>query len=306
MTDEMAFAETEKQKEPPKIIKPIRCNHCGYTRQPDDNYVNEWECPLCQRVYDQYKKKNASKKTKRIEETEAQGITLNQLFDILTDFTIDIIFKTISFPIFKGCSSKKHLIVSLSSLAGILLILKIVLVSLSLLGLMLVTLKILIVHLSYVGLFLLILRVVFFTLTIIGVFLLIINGLSDAKVPLIQKVVVTSGMMTMFIPLVFFTYLFLFHEDPYQAVVNPHLQDKVLLFTTSRCSYSSNSIIFLKQNNIPFIEYNIESFGDAKKWFKEFNGKGVPFFVIRNSRFQGFQEIPLRKILVREGFVVSQ
>jgi len=65
---------------------------------------------------------------------------------------------------------------------------------------------------------------------------------------------------------------------------------KVVMYSTDWCGYCKKARKYFRANNIPFIEYDIEKDGKAKRRYKEMGARGVPVILVGKKRMNGFSE----------------
>lgn len=63
---------------------------------------------------------------------------------------------------------------------------------------------------------------------------------------------------------------------------------KVVMYSASWCDVCKKARKYFKQNNIAFVEYDVETSEKGKRAFKKLNGKGVPIILVNNKRMNGF------------------
>lgn len=80
--------------------------------------------------------------------------------------------------------------------------------------------------------------------------------------------------------------IFSFHSPaPEYAAMH---EEKVILYATSWCGYCSKTRQFLKENNIPYFEYDVESSSEGYDQFKALGGRGVPLVLVNGKVIKGF------------------
>jgi mycoredoxin len=62
----------------------------------------------------------------------------------------------------------------------------------------------------------------------------------------------------------------------------------VVLYATSWCGYCQKTRDFFKQNNIAYVEYDIEKSAEGKAQYDQMNGSGIPLVVIRGEVVRGY------------------
>jgi glutaredoxin len=85
------------------------------------------------------------------------------------------------------------------------------------------------------------------------------------------------------------------------VAADPPAGDKapsVEIFTTTWCPYCVKAVGFLRANNIPFVEYDIERDARAARRMEQLAGRGgVPFAIINGQQVRGWSEAAYRKAL---------
>lgn len=62
----------------------------------------------------------------------------------------------------------------------------------------------------------------------------------------------------------------------------------VELYATSWCGYCARTRAYLQENNIDYVEFDIEQDGEALVRFRQMGGQGVPLTVVRNNVIYGY------------------
>lgn len=71
------------------------------------------------------------------------------------------------------------------------------------------------------------------------------------------------------------------------------------MYSTSRCGYCKKARHYFKENNITYIEKDVENSQDGKREYKKLGGTGVPLFWIGKYKMQGFSEKRFDKFYAR-------
>lgn len=77
---------------------------------------------------------------------------------------------------------------------------------------------------------------------------------------------------------------------------------KIVLYTTQSCGYCRKAKRFLKQRNIRYTEYDVETSKKGKRDFKKLNGTGVPIILVGDQRMNGFSEGRMASMLKNAGY----
>lgn len=62
----------------------------------------------------------------------------------------------------------------------------------------------------------------------------------------------------------------------------------VVLYSTTWCGFCRKARNYLRANNIPFTEYDVEQSEKGKRDYRKLNGRGVPILLIGDKRMNGF------------------
>ena len=62
----------------------------------------------------------------------------------------------------------------------------------------------------------------------------------------------------------------------------------VVMYSTSWCGYCRKARNYMRSENIPFEEYDIEKSAEARREYNKINGRGVPVLLIGDKRMNGF------------------
>lgn len=65
---------------------------------------------------------------------------------------------------------------------------------------------------------------------------------------------------------------------------------KVVMFSATYCPNCLNAKKFLSAQNIPYMEFDIETSAAARTYFDKLGGRGTPFFLVNNHPIQGFNQ----------------
>ncbi|MBN2381954.1 glutaredoxin family protein [bacterium] len=90
---------------------------------------------------------------------------------------------------------------------------------------------------------------------------------------------------------------------PTVTLANPQDHDervtpaKVELYSTTWCIYCRKARQFFKDNNVNFVEYDIEKSSEGQTKYRQLRGQGVPLIVVGTEVVHGFNEARLRELL---------
>lgn len=71
----------------------------------------------------------------------------------------------------------------------------------------------------------------------------------------------------------------------------------ITVYTSTNCSYCKATKNFLKENNIPFTEKNIDKDKEAMNYLIEHGHRGVPVSVVDGQEVVGFDKARLSELL---------
>jgi glutaredoxin len=74
------------------------------------------------------------------------------------------------------------------------------------------------------------------------------------------------------------------------------IDKKVIMYSTSWCSYCKKARRYFKAQNIPYREFDIENNAQAKKRFKSLGGSGVPLILVGKHKVSGFNEKSFKQV----------
>ena len=76
----------------------------------------------------------------------------------------------------------------------------------------------------------------------------------------------------------------------------PSRGKSVILYSTTWCGYCRKARNYLRENKIPFTEYDVEKSEKGKSDYRKLNGSGVPILLIGDKRMNGFSIGRFKKI----------
>jgi glutaredoxin len=74
-------------------------------------------------------------------------------------------------------------------------------------------------------------------------------------------------------------------------------ENPVIFFSKSWCGWCNKTRDLLKNNNVHYIEYDIEVSDVGKEWHKEVGGKGVPVLIINDVVKHGYNKKKILKLV---------
>ena len=75
---------------------------------------------------------------------------------------------------------------------------------------------------------------------------------------------------------------------------------KPILYATDWCGYCKKTRTFLKENNIDYVEYDIEKSEEGAEQHKRLGGRGVPVLLINGEVIRGFNPDGILKAMKAE------
>lgn len=94
--------------------------------------------------------------------------------------------------------------------------------------------------------------------------------------------------MKNFILLLGAVFLFQYFYKTETIQVSEIKHDNVILYATAWCGYCKKTREFLAENNIEYIEYDIEKSEEGRKQHKALGGRGVPVLDIKGTVIHGY------------------
>ena len=73
----------------------------------------------------------------------------------------------------------------------------------------------------------------------------------------------------------------------------------VVMYGASWCGYCKKAKKYFIQNNIRYVEYDIETSEKGRRDYKKLKGTGVPIILVGNQRMNGFSEAGFEKMYNR-------
>lgn len=74
-------------------------------------------------------------------------------------------------------------------------------------------------------------------------------------------------------------------------------QEPVVLYGTDWCGNCKMTRAYLRKNNIPFFEYDVEKSSEGQRQFKTLQGNGVPLLLVKNNVLRGFNPAAIEQAL---------
>lgn len=73
--------------------------------------------------------------------------------------------------------------------------------------------------------------------------------------------------------------------------------DKVVVYTSSTCPYCTMAKDFLKENNVEFVEKNVQEDAEARSELMAKGYTGVPVIVVGEEEIVGFDKAKLEELI---------
>lgn len=73
--------------------------------------------------------------------------------------------------------------------------------------------------------------------------------------------------------------------------------EPVILYGTDWCSNCKMTRAYLRENHIPFFEYDVEKSSEGQRQFKALQGNGVPLLLVKNNVIRGFDPRAIQQAL---------
>ena len=83
------------------------------------------------------------------------------------------------------------------------------------------------------------------------------------------------------------------------ATPEPAVPPQVLIYTTTWCPICRKAKAYFAENNIEYIEYDVENDEKGKADFASMEGTGVPIILIGEQRMNGFSSIRFQSLFDR-------
>ncbi len=71
----------------------------------------------------------------------------------------------------------------------------------------------------------------------------------------------------------------------------------VVLYATEWCGYCKKTREFFQQNNIAYVEYDIEKSAEGRAQYDQLHGSGIPLVMIRGQVLRGYDPDALKEAL---------
>lgn len=85
-------------------------------------------------------------------------------------------------------------------------------------------------------------------------------------------------------------------REPARLALAEYDQRQVVMYATSWCPYCQQARNYFRQQEIPYIEYDIERDAEARRAYKTFGGRGIPVIFVGKRRVNGFSVAGFNRI----------
>jgi len=75
--------------------------------------------------------------------------------------------------------------------------------------------------------------------------------------------------------------------------------EPVVMYGTDWCGNCKMTRAYLRENNIPFFEYDVDKSPEGQRQFKALQGSGVPLLLVKNNVLRGFNPEAIQSALHR-------
>ncbi|HHI94875.1 MAG TPA: glutaredoxin family protein [Gammaproteobacteria bacterium] len=75
--------------------------------------------------------------------------------------------------------------------------------------------------------------------------------------------------------------------------------EPVVMYGTDWCGNCKMTRTYLRENNIPFYEYDVDKSPEGQRQFKALQGTGVPLLLVKNNVVRGFDPTAIQEALRR-------
>jgi len=75
--------------------------------------------------------------------------------------------------------------------------------------------------------------------------------------------------------------------------------EPVVMYSTEWCGNCKMTRAYLRENNIPFFEYDVDKSPEGQRQFKALQGNGVPLLLVKNNVLRGFNPEAIQSALRR-------
>lgn len=74
--------------------------------------------------------------------------------------------------------------------------------------------------------------------------------------------------------------------------------NSVVLYATDWCGYCKKTRQFFKDNNIAYVEFDIEKSAEGKQEYNQLQGKAIPLVVINGKVIRGYNPSLMKELLL--------
>lgn len=85
---------------------------------------------------------------------------------------------------------------------------------------------------------------------------------------------------------------------PAAAETTDMYANSVVLYATEWCGYCKKTREFFKDNNIAYVEFDIEKSAEGKQEYNQLQGKAIPLVVINGKVIRGYNPGLMKELLL--------
>ena len=78
---------------------------------------------------------------------------------------------------------------------------------------------------------------------------------------------------------------------------DPEVSGEVTLYSTAWCGYCTRTRAYLRRNDVPFTEYDVEQSDEAMQQIMQLQAFGVPVVIVGDTVIRGYQPRALARAL---------
>lgn len=106
-----------------------------------------------------------------------------------------------------------------------------------------------------------------------------------------------STCIVLFIALIVFKWDVLREEFSPPPDFSAQYPEGVILYSAAWCGYCNKTRAFFKENNVAFVEYDIEKSSEGRSQYEQLHGSGIPLIMIRGQVMRGYDPNALKDAL---------
>lgn len=74
--------------------------------------------------------------------------------------------------------------------------------------------------------------------------------------------------------------------------------EPVVMYSTDWCGNCKMTRAYLRENNIPFFEYDVEKSPEGQRQYKALQGNGVPLLLVKNNVIRGYNPRAIQQAMM--------